>query len=47
MRIDNNNILLWGNHIIIATTQDEFNGYVAPTALFENGKIQAKFLSVD
>lgn len=43
----NPGILLWGNHVIIATTENEFAGIDRPTALFADGKIQAKFLSVD
>lgn len=44
----NNNaqMVLWGNQIMVATTQDEFNGGVAPTLLMENGKIRAKFIEV-
>ena len=45
---DNNpGILLWGNHVIIATTADEFAGKVDATALFANGRIAAKFISVN
>jgi hypothetical protein len=45
----NNNpgILLWGNSIIIATTADEFAGKVDATALFANGRIVSKFISVN
>jgi len=39
-------MVLWGNQIMVATTQDEFNGGVAPTLLMENGKIRAKFIEV-
>lgn len=46
MRIAKNNILLWGNHIIIATTENEFKGIEEPTALFSKGKIDAKFIQV-
>lgn len=44
---DNPGIVLWGNSILIATTQDELSGIVKPTALFQDGKILGKYLQVD
>ena len=43
---DNPGIVMWGNSIIIATTKEELYGLAEPTALFNNGKIRAKFLEI-
>jgi hypothetical protein len=43
----NPGIVIWGNKLLFATTDDEFNGYVPPTLLLEDGKIRGKYLSVD
>ena len=40
-------IVIWGNKILFATTDLEFDGYVQPTLLLSNGKIQGKYLNVD
>lgn len=40
-------IALWGNHIMIATTQEELNGDSVPTAMFYKGRIRGKFLEID
>ena len=40
-------IVIWGNKILFATTDLEFSGYVQPTMLLQNGKIQGKYLCVD
>ena len=40
-------IVMWGNKIIIATTENELMGVEDPTALFANGKIRAKFIEVN
>ena len=42
----NPGIVMWGNKILLATTQAEFDGEEMPTALFANGKIQAKFIEL-
>lgn len=39
-------IVMWGNKILLATTKAELRGDVNPTALFENGRISAKFIQV-
>lgn len=44
--LGNPGIVLWGNQILIATTQDEFDGKVFPTVLFADGKIKSKFIDV-
>lgn len=46
MYINSNGIVMWGDKLIIATTEDEFYGRETPTALFTNGKIKAKFLEI-
>ena len=43
----NPGIVIWGNRLLFATTDEEFNGNIAPTLLLQNGKIQGKYLSVD
>ena len=43
----NPGIVIWGNRLLFATTDDEFNGNITPTLLLQNGKIQGKYLSVD
>ena len=47
MRIKENVLGLWGGSVQIFTTYDELYGWSAPTALFENGKIQGKLLEVN
>lgn len=47
MYITGAGIVLWGNKILLATTNDEFQGRVRPTALFQSGKILGKYLQVD
>jgi hypothetical protein len=42
----NSGIVLWGNKILFATTQAEFDGEEMPTALLADGKIQAKFIEL-
>lgn len=39
-------ISIWGNAILIATTQKELEGEIIPSALFNNGRIQGKFLQI-
>ena len=43
---DNPGMVIWGNKILFATTDDEFNGVVPPTMLLVDGKIQGKYLNV-
>ena len=45
--IKENVLGLWGGAIYMFTTYDELYGWSNPTALFEQGRIKAKFLSVD
>ena len=42
----NPGIVIWGNKVLFATTDDEFNGLVPPTMLLVDGKIQGKYLNV-
>ena len=51
MRIANDDqgnpgMVIWGNKILFATTDAEFNGLIPPTMLLANGKIQGKYLDV-
>jgi len=39
-------MVIWGNRLLFATTDAEFNGYVAPTMLLQDGKILGKYLNV-
>ena len=43
----NPGIVIWGNKILFATTDAEFNGSVTPTMLLADGKIQGKYLGVN
>lgn len=47
MVLTDEGIVIWGDKMAIATTEDELEGDSDPTALFSNGKIQAKFIDVD
>jgi hypothetical protein len=42
----NPGMVIWGNKILFATTDDEFNGLIPPTMLLADGKIQGKYLDV-
>ena len=46
MYIKNAQMVIWGNRLLFATTDAEFNGYVAPTMLLQDGKILGKYLNV-
>jgi hypothetical protein len=39
-------MVIWGNRLLFATTDAEFNGYVTPTMLLQDGKILGKYLNV-
>ena len=45
--LGDNNIIMWGNAIKIATTKDDLNNVENYTALFDNGKISANLLQVN
>ena len=45
--LGNDNIIMWGNAIKIATTKEELENTENYTALFDNGKISAKLLQVN